>query len=159
MGRYGGDGSAGLTDHDHIALIVARFNSEITERLADGCIARLGELGALSANIETVEVPGVFEIPLTAQWALAHGFDAVVAIGAVIRGDTPHFEYVSRGVTEGCMRVQLDSGKPVAFCVLTCDTGKQAYERAGGAHGHKGEEAAHVVAEMLARRRQFAPRN
>jgi 6,7-dimethyl-8-ribityllumazine synthase len=133
-----------------VALVVARFNLEITQRLLDGCRRRLTELGCRES--ETLWVAGAFEIPLAAQQAARTGrYDALVAIGAVIRGDTAHFDYVCQGVTDGVARVALDCALPIAFCVLTVDDEQQALERAArpGEPGvNKGCEAADVAVEM-----------
>jgi 6,7-dimethyl-8-ribityllumazine synthase len=134
-----------------IAAVVARFNHLITSRLLEGCSARLGELGGDSLDV--LWVPGAFEIPLAAQNAARSGrYDGLVAIGTVIRGDTPHFEYVCQGVTEGVGRVSLAEKLPIAFCVLTTETVEQALERAakpGEPGSNKGAEAAEVVVEMV----------
>jgi 6,7-dimethyl-8-ribityllumazine synthase len=133
-----------------VGLVVARFNSEITERLLEGCARRLGELGCREPDV--LRVAGAFEIPLAAQQAARSGrYDALVAIGAVIRGDTAHFDYVCQGVTEGVARVALDCALPIAFCVLTTDDEAQALARAarpGEPGANKGREAAEVAVEM-----------
>ncbi len=133
-----------------IAVVTSRFNHPITRRLFEGCCERLAQLGC--TDVDACWVPGAFEIPLAAQAAAATGrYRAIVAIGVVIRGETPHFDYVCRGVTDGCQRVSLDSRLPVAFCVLTTDTVEQALARAAkpGEDGvNKGVEAAEVAVEM-----------
>ena len=133
-----------------VAAVVARFNHLNTARLLEGCAARLGELGG--DELDVLWVPGAFEIPLAAQTAARTGrYDGLVAIGAVVRGDTPHFEYVCQGVTDGVGRVALAEAVPIAFCVLTTETVEQALERAAkpGEPGcNKGAEAAEVVVEM-----------
>jgi 6,7-dimethyl-8-ribityllumazine synthase len=134
-----------------IAAVVARFNHLITSRLLDGCAARLAELGGESLDV--LWVPGAFEIPLAAQQAArTRRYDGLVAIGTVIRGDTPHFEYVCQGVTDGVGQVGLTENLPIAFCVLTTETVEQALERAaksGEPGSNKGAEAAEVVVEMV----------
>jgi 6,7-dimethyl-8-ribityllumazine synthase len=134
-----------------VAIVVARFNHLITARLLDGCAARLAELGC--DEVDVLWVPGAFEIPLAAQCAARTGrYDGLVAIGVVVRGDTPHFEYVCQGVTDGVGRVALAENAPIAFCVLTTETVEQALERAAkpGEPGcNKGAEAAEVVVEMV----------
>lgn len=134
-----------------LAAVVGRFNHLITARLLDGCAARLVELGGESLDV--LWVPGAFEIPLAAQNAARTGrYDGLVAIGAVVRGDTPHFDYVCQGVTDGVGRVALAESLPIAFCVLTTETVEQALERAAkpGEPGcNKGAEAAEVVVEMI----------
>ena len=136
-----------------VGLVVARFNPEITERLLEGCARRLEQLGCRAVDV--MRVAGAFEIPLAAQQAARTGrYDALVAIGAVIRGDTPHFDYVCQGVTDGVARVALDCALPIAFCVLTTDDEAQALERAArpGEPGvNKGCEAAEVAVEMARR--------
>jgi 6,7-dimethyl-8-ribityllumazine synthase len=133
-----------------VGVVVARFNPEITERLLEGCARRLEELGC--REVDVLGVAGAFEIPLAAQQAARSGrYDALVAIGAVIRGDTAHFEYVCQGVTEGVARVALDCATPIAFCVLTTDDEEQALARAarpGEPGANKGSEAADVAVEM-----------
>lgn len=134
-----------------VGVIVARFNHLITLRLLEGCLARLAELGC--DGVDVLWVPGAFEIPWTAQRAARSGrYDALVAIGVVVRGDTPHFEYVCQGVTDGVGRVALSEGVPIAFCVLTTETVEQALVRAvkpGEAGCNKGAEAAEVAVELV----------
>ena len=131
------------------ALVVSRFNSFITERLLDGAIDALEAAGAPEKNIEVVRVPGSFEIPLAAK-KLAEGAhaDAVIAIGCVLRGETAHFDYVASEVARGVQLAQLDTGVPIIFCVLTCDTLEQAIDRAGLKGGNKGFEAGLAAIEM-----------
>jgi 6,7-dimethyl-8-ribityllumazine synthase len=133
-----------------VGAVVARFNHPITLRLLEGCAARLAELGC--GDLDVLWVPGAFEIPLAAQRAARSGrYDGLVAIGAVVRGDTPHFEYVCQGVTDGVGRVALAENLPIAFCVLTTETVEQALDRAakpGEPGSNKGAEAAEVVVEM-----------
>jgi 6,7-dimethyl-8-ribityllumazine synthase len=132
-----------------IGVVTARFNAEVTSRLEAGAIGTLKELGCKENSIVTVSVPGAFEIPLAVQALLSGGCDAVVALGAVIRGDTSHYDYVCNAVERGCSELQLKFHKPVAFGVLTTDTDEQAMDRAGGKHGNKGSEAALVAIEMI----------
>ncbi len=132
-----------------IGVVTARFNSEVTSKLEAGAIATLKELGCSENHIVAVSVPGAFEIPLAVQALLSGGCDAVVALGAVIRGDTSHYDYVCNAVERGCSELQLKFHKPVAFGVLTTDTDEQAMDRAGGKHGNKGSEAALVAIEMV----------
>ncbi len=137
-----------------IGIVRALFNESITQALLDGCRERLLELGCQATNIVVSEVPGAYEIPLACSWLLADtenqtGVDAVIGLGTIIRGGTPHFDYVCDAVTQGCTRLQLDTQKPVVFGVLTCDTLQQAWERTGGIVGHKGKEGAEVAAFML----------
>ncbi|MFO7764945.1 MAG: 6,7-dimethyl-8-ribityllumazine synthase [Pelovirga sp.] len=131
-------------------IVVSRFNSFISERLLDGAIDALVRHGADDQQITVLKVPGAFEIPLAAkQMAAANRFDALLCLGAVIRGGTPHFEYVSSEVTKGVAQVSLEAGLPVAFGVLTTDTVEQAIERAGTKAGNKGAEAAMSAIEMV----------
>ncbi len=133
-----------------MAVVVSRFNHVVSARLLDGCLARLRELGC--EDVDVIWVPGAFEIPLAMRTATETGrYDALVALGAVIRGQTSHFDYVCRGVTDGLREVSLRSGCPAAFGVLTTDTVEQALARAAapGEPGYnKGAEAAEVALEM-----------
>jgi 6,7-dimethyl-8-ribityllumazine synthase len=143
-----------------VAIVVSRFNHLITVRLLDGCVAELVERGASEADLHVAWVPGAFEIPLAARTLAASGrYDAVVTLGVVIRGGTPHFEYVCRAVTDGVREIMRDTGVPVGFGVLTTDDIAQALARAGGEHGNKGAEAALAVIEMahLVRSAEKAP--
>ena len=131
------------------ALVVSRFNSFITDRLLAGAVDALEAASADTENIEVVHVPGSFEIPLTAK-KLAEGgrVDAVIAIGCILRGETSHFDYVASEVARGVQLAQLDTGIPVIFCVLTCDTLEQAIDRAGLKSGNKGYDAGLAAVEM-----------
>ena len=132
-----------------VAVVVARFNQLVCARLLEGCTAELARRGARAQDVHVAWVPGAFEIPLAARTLAASGrYDAVVALGVVIRGGTPHFEYVCRGVTDGVQAAMRDTRVPIAFGVLTVDDVEQAWERAGGAEGNKGAEAAAVAVEM-----------
>jgi 6,7-dimethyl-8-ribityllumazine synthase len=130
-----------------IGIVVGRFNHGITEKLLKGAERTLREKGV--GRIDTVWVPGAFEIPVVLR-ALARrgGYDAFLALAAVIRGGTPHFDYVCDGATYGVMKVMVETGVPVAFGILTTDNVRQAIERSGGKHGNKGSEAALVAIEM-----------
>jgi len=131
------------------ALVVSRFNHLVSVRLLDGCVAELTRRGAASEDVHVAWVPGAYELPLAARTlAQSRRYDAVVALGVVVRGGTPHFDYVCRGVTDGIAAVMRDTGVPVAFGVLTTDDVEQALARAGGEHGNKGAEAALVAIEM-----------
>ena len=137
-------------DNYRFGIVVSRFNSFISERLLDGAIDALVRHGADDQQITVMKVPGAFEVPLAAKQMAASGrFDALLCLGAVIRGGTPHFEYVSSEVTKGVAMVSLESGIPVAFGVLTTDTVEQAIERAGTKAGNKGAEAAMSAIEMV----------
>ena len=130
-------------------IVVGRFNSFIGERLLEGALDALLRHGADDAKITVVRVPGAFEIPLTAQKMAGSGnYDALICLGAVIRGSTPHFDYVSSEVSKGIAHVSLATGVPVAFGVLTTDTIEQAIERAGTKAGNKGFDAAMTVIEI-----------
>ena len=131
------------------AVVVAEFNAHITERLLDGAMECFAKHGVLDESVEVRRVPGAFELPLAAQSLAKTGsYAAIVALGCVIRGETPHFEYVSEAATHGLLRVTLDTGVPVAFGVLTTDDLAQAEARAGGEHGNKGFDAAQTAVEM-----------
>ena len=138
------------------AVIVSRFNEAITGRLGEGARAALREAGAAAEQIETFTVPGAFELPQAARGAAETGrFDAVVCLGCVIRGETPHFEYISAAVAHGLMAAAGETGVPMAFGVLTTDTWEQADARAGGGRDNKGFEAAAAALEMAALFRRF----
>ena len=131
------------------ALVVSRFNDFITEKLLSGALDALIRTGAVDQDIEVVRVPGAFEIPLVAKkMAKTNRFDAVVCLGAVIRGSTPHFDYVSAEVSKGIATVSMESEVPVIFGVITVDTIEQAIERAGTKAGNKGWSAAMDAVEM-----------
>jgi 6,7-dimethyl-8-ribityllumazine synthase len=133
----------------HLAIVVARFNHLICTRLLDGALEELERRGAQPDAIHVAWVPGAFEIPQAARALAKTGrYDAVIALGAVIRGGTPHFDYVCDGVTAGVREVMRDTGVPVAFGVLTCDDVEQALARAGGEHGNKGVDVALAAVEM-----------
>ena len=133
-----------------MALVVGRFNSFISERLVDGALDALLRHGVVDGDITVARVPGAFEIPLVARKMAESGkFDAVICLGAVIRGSTPHFDYVSAEVSKGIASVGLASGVPVIFGVLTTDSIEQAIERAGTKAGNKGFDAAMSAIEMV----------
>jgi 6,7-dimethyl-8-ribityllumazine synthase len=131
------------------AIVVARFNDFVAQRLLEGAIDALVRHGASADDITVHWVPGSFEIPFAAQEvATAGGVDMIICLGVVIRGETPHFDYLSRECTAGIARAGERLGLPVAYGVLTCDTAEQAEERAGGKAGNKGWEAALAALEM-----------
>ncbi len=131
------------------AVIVSRFNDFITSRLLDGAVDALLRHGAKEEDIDVVKVPGAFEIPLAAKKTAAKGsYNAVICLGTVIRGATPHFEYVASEVSKGVASVSLETGVPIAFGVITSDTIEQAVERAGTKSGNKGFDAAITAIEM-----------
>ena len=133
-----------------VAVVVARFNAHVTAALYDGCRDELAAHGLDLDTITMVEVPGCFELPLAAQVLAESGeHEAIVCIGAVIRGDTPHFEFVASETASGIQRVSLDTGIPVIFGVLTTDNEEQALARIGGSEGHKGREFALTAIEMV----------
>ncbi len=133
-----------------IAIVAARFNETITRALLDGTLDCLRRHGLDDAGVDVAWVPGAFEIPVTAKRLAASGeVDAVICLGAVIRGDTPHFDYVAGEAASGVTRAALDTGVPVIFGVLTTDTVEQATSRAGGKLGNKGFEAAMTAIEMV----------
>jgi len=132
-----------------LAVVVARFNPGITRALYDGCRDELAQRGVDLESVEHVETPGCFELALVAKTlAASRRFDAIICLGAIIRGETPHFEYVSSAAATGIQRASLDTGVPVVFGVLTTDDEAQALDRAGGRSGHKGREAALTAIEM-----------
>lgn len=132
-----------------VGVVTARFNWEITSKLESGAIEQLQALGVTNNNIVLVRVPGAVEIPLATKALLDRGCAGVVALGAVIRGETSHYDYVCNSVERGISQIMLEYKKPVAFGVLTTENEEQALDRIGGAHGHKGREAAEVVLEMM----------
>jgi 6,7-dimethyl-8-ribityllumazine synthase len=134
----------------NIAIVVSHFNRDITEKLLDGAVLRLKELGFSEDQITAVWVPGAVEIPLTAQrLALTKKFAAVICLGAVIFGETKHFEYVCEQVSQGCQAVALSQNIPVIFGVLTTENLQQAQDRTGGKKGHMGREAADAAYHMV----------
>jgi 6,7-dimethyl-8-ribityllumazine synthase len=132
-----------------IAIVVSRYNSFITERLLEGALDALRRHGVEENGICVYKVPGAFELPLAVRKAAGQKVDAVIALGALIRGGTPHFDYLSAEVTKGAAQVMLETGIPVSFGVLTTDTVEQAVERAGTKAGNKGAEAAQSAIEMV----------
>jgi 6,7-dimethyl-8-ribityllumazine synthase len=145
-----------------VGIVVGRFNGNITTRLLDGALEALGEAGVPRERIDVMPVPGAFELPLGAMaLAKTRRYACVIALGCVIRGDTPHFEYVAGEAASGLQLAGLETGVPVAFGLLTCDSRRQAEERSGGEKGNKGAEAARTALEMadtLSRLRASIPR-
>ncbi len=132
-----------------LCLVVSRFNEPITARLETGALECLEAKGVDRANIDVVHVPGAWELPLGVRLALRHvKYDGILALGCVIRGETPHFEYVSMGATVGLQALARESDVPIGFGLLTTEDGQQASARAGGEKGNKGEEVAQAVLEM-----------
>ncbi|HVE63045.1 MAG TPA: 6,7-dimethyl-8-ribityllumazine synthase [Mycobacteriales bacterium] len=134
-----------------LAVVATRWYAEITDVLAEGAVSTARECGVAPSDIDVLRVSGAFELPVVADALARSGrYDAVVCLGVVVRGGTPHFDYVCRAVTDGCTRVALEHGLPVGFGVLTVDDLQQARDRAGGAAGHKGREAVLAVLETAA---------
>jgi 6,7-dimethyl-8-ribityllumazine synthase len=131
-----------------IGIVVSRFNEFITEQLTRGALETLEKRGCPPENIQIVKVPGAWELAIVARQLASQQYHAIVALGAVIRGDTPHFDYVAGGAADGLNRASLDTGVPIAFGVLTTDDLQQAMDRAGGKSGNKGAEAADVAIEL-----------
>jgi 6,7-dimethyl-8-ribityllumazine synthase len=141
----GGRSAKGL----RIAIVAARFNHFVVDKLLAGAVETLTQAGISGQDLDIVRVPGAFEIPLAARkLSQSRNYDAIVTLGAVIRGGTPHFDYVAGECARGVSEAARDSGVPVIFGVLTCDTLEQATERSGGAHGNKGADAALAAIEM-----------
>jgi 6,7-dimethyl-8-ribityllumazine synthase len=145
-----------------VGIVVSRFNGDITSRLLDGALEALADAGVARERIDVMPVPGAFELPIGAMaLARTRRYACILALGCVIRGDTPHFEYIAGEAASGLQLASLETGVPVAFGVLTCDTRKQAEERAGGEQGNKGAEAARTALEMadaMARLRASVPK-
>jgi 6,7-dimethyl-8-ribityllumazine synthase len=132
-----------------IALVASRFNEAVVERLVEGAVQALAAHGADPGGLELIRVPGAFDLPpVVRQIAESRQFDAIVALGAVIRGETPHFDYVASECAAGLARIASETRVPVAFGVLTTDTEEQAMERAGGREGNKGADAACAAIEL-----------
>jgi len=145
-GRIHGELTAGGL---RFAIAVSRFNSFITERLLSAALDALDRSGVRSADVDVVHVPGSFELPLSAKKMAQTGkYDALIAIGCVLRGETTHYDYVCAETSRGLQLAQMDTGVPIIFCVLTCDTLEQAIDRAGLKSGNKGFEAALSAIEM-----------
>jgi 6,7-dimethyl-8-ribityllumazine synthase len=144
------EGKLSLKGTEKIAIINSRFNHIITDRLAEGAKDAFARHGGNLENLDLILVPGAFEIPFALEKALASGkYDAVCCVGAIIRGSTPHFDYVAAEATKGIATIGLKHGKPVSNGVLTTDTIEQAIERAGSKAGNKGAEAMITIIEML----------
>lgn len=133
-----------------MVVVASRFNEPIVKKLVDGALDALVKHGVSFDDIDVVWVPGAWELPLASRWLLAsERYDGVVAVGAVIRGDTAHFEYIAGEMSRGLADASADSETPIGFGVLTCDTDEQAEARAGGEHGNKGWDAAVAALEMV----------
>ena len=152
-GIRGGLSAAGL----HFGIVVSRFNGFITDRLLAGALDALRRAGAAERQIEIVRVPGSFEIPLASMKLAATGrCDAIVCVGCILRGETAHFDFVASETARGIQLAQLDTGVPMSFCVLTCDTLEQAIDRAGLKSGNKGYEAGLSAIEMASLSRKLS---
>jgi len=133
-----------------IGIVVSEWNSPITEKMLEGACNTLRKHGVIPDNMPVFRVPGSFELTFGAYQVSKYGdVDAVIAIGCVIRGETPHFDYVCKGVTEGITKLNATQDIPVIFSVLTTNNSQQAYDRAGGRHGNKGDEAAITAIKMI----------
>ena len=133
-----------------IGIVASQFNRFIVDRLLDACLSTLGSAGISDADVIIVRVPGAFELPVAAQRLITHGnCDAVIALGAIIRGETPHFDYIASECSHGLAQVALAHEKPVIFGVLTVDNSEQALDRAGSEESNKGAEAARAAIEMV----------
>jgi 6,7-dimethyl-8-ribityllumazine synthase len=140
-------------------LVAARFNPEVVDRLVDGARTALAERGVPEDAVDLVRVPGSFEIPLVAKRLAESGrYAAVIALGAVIKGETDHYEYVAGPAANGVAQAALETGVPVIFGILTCRTEEQAFDRAGGKEGNKGADAARAAIEMVNLLRQLPQR-
>ena len=149
--KFPGFDPSDLPETARVAIVAARFNMEVTDELLAGCMRRLGELGIDGSRVEIHRVPGAFELPVAAKALARTGrFGSVVCLGCIVRGDTPHFDYVAGEAARGIQQVALDEDLPVIFGVLTVNTEEQAQQRVGGSHGHYGERAAEAAAEMMA---------
>src|SRR5215510_3086711 len=136
-------------EHRRFAVVASRFNQQIVERLVDGALDAFVRHGVAVDDVDVVWVPGAWELPIAARRLLAtERYHALVAVGAVIRGDTPHFDYVAGEASRGLASASVDFDTPIGFGVLTCDTDAQAEARAGGTHGNKGWDAALAALEM-----------
>ncbi len=132
-----------------IGIVTARWNGDVTAILEKGAVGELKRLGIDERDIQIARVAGAFEVPLAVKALLEAGCDGAVAIAVVIRGETTHYDHVCGAVERGCTQTQLELGKPIGFGVLTTESLEQAMDRAGGAHGNKGAEAAQVAVEMV----------
>lgn len=133
-----------------VVVLASRFNEPVVKKLVDGALEALVKYGVAYDDIDVVWVPGAWELPLAARWLLAsERYDGLVAVGAVIRGETAHFDYIAGEASRGLSLLSAESETPIGFGVLTCDTDEQAEARAGGNHGNKGWDAAVATLEMI----------
>ncbi len=138
-----------------IGVITSQFNKPVIDELKTGALIELDKLGYKTDTRIEVDVPGAYEIPLAAKWLIEKKCEAVLCLGAVIRGETTHYDYVCNSVERGCSQLQLEHGLPVVFAVLTTENKEQAFDRLGGKKGHKGKECAQVLHEMLELKKQL----
>ena len=139
-----------LPDTVRVAIVAARFNGDIVDELVSGCLGRLEELGIDGSRVDLHRVPGAFELPVAAKMlARTKRYSSIVCLGCIVRGDTPHFDYVAGEAARGIQEVAMTEMIPTIFGVLTTNTEEQARERIGGSHGHYGERAAEAAAEMM----------
>jgi len=156
MARYDIEEGEYELDGARFALVLARFNGEVVTRLRDGALETLKRHGVADADVDVVAVPGAFEIPFMAKRMASSGrYEAVITLGAVVRGGTPHFDYVAGECTRGIADASRETGVPVIFGVLTTDDMDQALDRAGGAEGNKGSEAAIAAMDLVATLRRL----
>ncbi|MBI2996211.1 MAG: 6,7-dimethyl-8-ribityllumazine synthase [Candidatus Melainabacteria bacterium] len=149
-----------LTANSKYAIVVSRFNEFITEKLLDGCVQTLIKNNTNKKNIDVVKVPGAFEIPTAARNLLdLNKYSAIICLGCVIRGKTPHFDYICSAVSHEIAHLGSQTGVPVIFGILTCENIEQAGERAGGKAGNKGQEAALAAMEMIKVKAEHSPTN
>jgi 6,7-dimethyl-8-ribityllumazine synthase len=142
-------GSLKANPEHHFAIIVSRYNSAITEKLLQGAIETLAAQGVSENRIDVYRVPGAWEIPVTAKKAAAQHYDAILCLGAVIKGETTHDRYINQQVSHSLGQLSMETEKPVAFGLLTCNNLEQAIHRSGGNAGNKGSECAETALEML----------
>lgn len=156
MSRFSPNTPVPRLDDARVAIAVAEWNSQITRVLCDGAVETLKKHGVADSDIEVFQVPGAIELTYAASQLIeTSNFDAVIVFGCVLRGDTPHFDYVCQSVTQGVTALNADCDIPVIFGVLTVDTMQQALDRVGGPAGHKGVEAAETALKMIAFKRSF----
>jgi 6,7-dimethyl-8-ribityllumazine synthase len=141
-----------------IVVVASRFNESVVKKLVDGALEALVEAGVAFDDIDVIWVPGAWELPIAARWLVStERYDGIVAVGAVIRGETAHFDYIAGEASRGLAAISAEFETPVGFGVLTCDTDEQAEARAGGAHGNKGWDAAMATLEMVDLYNRLAP--
>ena len=140
-----------------LAVVVSRFNSFVTGRLREGALAAIAQAGGTIVEGDVIEIPGAWEFPVTVRALAGRGYDAIICLGAVIRGDTPHFDFVAGEAARGIADASAATGVPMAFGILTTNTVEQATDRAGGKHGNKGFDAAMTAIEMALLLRKIKP--